>query len=612
MNCKFSYHCGCRHAGHLKSYDQWCKLNDKRKRAQNNDEDVPVVSKSVQLTLPGHYMNQPRKLTQSMLDTFIVDYIAESILPFNHVESDAFRNFVDNLLGTSAKQVQIKTRKVYRNQMKNLFDSKKAQLIQSMQCASSVCLTADHWSARSKGYLGITAHWFAKNKGSIERKQAGIALRRMIGRCTYDSIGRLMESVMAEFGINNKVSHCVTDSGSNFVKALKEFRVSEEIGSNEHEEQPSEDGEEQMQPVAIAEALEAGPEEDDERYDLPRHFRCAAHRLNLVATGRAVDDTLANPRCKTIHRNLMRKLTTLWNKQSRSTVTADNIKEKMGIMFVAPNSTRWNSTYDALVRVKRMLTEKKTELQSLFTSENLRPLTDTEDKFLNEFLMVFKPLACALDVLQGEDNACAGYLLPTLQAVIEEWKDVGSSEDLEYCNGLLCAVNAELKRRFEGELNSNYFMVAAAIHPKFKLSWIWESDSKAKVRDLVKLALENTAGVNPSVDNAGSGAGSLQSEPSTSSDNSFFWRMEKRRSLVASSTSSQYDRWLSWTESQDASLPEYLQELYMMYNTTLPSSAPVERLFSLSKRVLSPSRSLLADDAFEMCVFIPALKKAGF
>ena len=33
----------------------------------------------------------------------------------------------------------------------------------------------------------------------------------------------MIESVVAEFKLSGKVTHCITDSGSNFVKAFDEF-----------------------------------------------------------------------------------------------------------------------------------------------------------------------------------------------------------------------------------------------------------------------------------------------------------------------------------------------------------------------------------------------------
>ena len=47
-----------------------------------------------------------------------------------------------------------------------------------------------------------------------------------------------------------------------------------------------------------------------------------------------------------------------------------------------------------------------------------------------------------------------------------------------------------------------------------------------------------------------------------------------------------------------------LRELFVKYNTAIPSSAAVECLFSLGKDVLKPKRSGLSNEHFEMLVFL--------
>ena len=47
-----------------------------------------------------------------------------------------------------------------------------------------------------------------------------------------------------------------------------------------------------------------------------------------------------------------------------------------------------------------------------------------------------------------------------------------------------------------------------------------------------------------------------------------------------------------------------LRESFVKYNTAMPFSAAVERLFSFGKDVLKPKRSGLSDEHFEMLVFL--------
>ena len=92
-------------------------------------------------------------------------------------------------------------------------------------------------------------------------------------------------------------------------------------------------------------------------------------------------------------------------------------------------------TFDALTRANKLLKVKKLELTSLFIFD-LRPIIDNELTFLNEFLSAMKPLAYAIDILQGDAAACTGYLLPMCANIQEEW-DCLEASGMMYCEELI-------------------------------------------------------------------------------------------------------------------------------------------------------------------------------
>ena len=147
-----------------------------------------------------------------------------------------------------------------------------------------ICFTINHWKSYRKGFVGFTAHWYTNE---LKRHNACIAVYRVIGHCTYDVLAQLNESIIMEFKLTNKVTHCITDSGSNFVKAFAEFSCPAQA----HNDCASSADNEDAYAVPITDNLDLQLAEKD--YALPPYFKCAVHKLSLVATkdsGLALDD----------------------------------------------------------------------------------------------------------------------------------------------------------------------------------------------------------------------------------------------------------------------------------------------------------------------------------
>ena len=134
--------------------------------------------------------------------------------------------------------------------------------------------------------------------------------------------------------------------------------------------------------------------------------------------------------------------------------------------LIVPNATRWNSYYDAVVRITD---NSLAELNDVCTKLELQCFSEREFKFLKEYVLVLKPLSRGLDILQGEDNCFFGTLLPTLETIIK--KVIALQPDLSYMTcGLAGAIKDSIRRRFEQVLQSNSAILAAVTSPKLNLS----------------------------------------------------------------------------------------------------------------------------------------------
>lgn len=87
-------------------------------------------------------------------------------------------------------------------------------------------------------------------------------------------------------------------------------------------------------------------------------------------------------------------------------------------------------------------------------------------------------------------------------------------------------------------------------------------------------------------------------EPSTST----------RRNSIDADIQVQVDRYLNDSRKEETILHEYpnVKKVYFDFNTTLSSSAPVERLFSGCKMIFRPQRNKLSGSNFERTVLIKA------
>lgn len=169
-----------------------------------------------------------KNLTQAEFEFLLLKGFVLEAQPLSKVESPAFRQVQRELMGEhlfkskdNKDGLVFPTRKKLARIMETLYNTQKLKLVGKFDDVDWVCTTADAWSSRKKGFFGSTAHWM--DPGTLERVKACLVLKRIKGAHTHKVLAHIVHETHTAFNIREKVVKCVTDGGSNFLKAFSAF-----------------------------------------------------------------------------------------------------------------------------------------------------------------------------------------------------------------------------------------------------------------------------------------------------------------------------------------------------------------------------------------------------
>lgn len=553
--------------------------------------------------------------------------------PLVTCQKPAFRNLIMGLSGITDSAF-LPNKKIMSNELNLRYSSYVNMLTDLISKQSFICTTADIWSCNNKSYLGMTCHFL--DECNFNRYSYILGCRRIKGSHTYLNIAQVFNKITETFKINNStISHTVTDNASNFGKAFRTF--STELTTNSSLASPSNKWFDSNNEESNTEKSESDDEVDDtsehvkvvdvstihsnffksnssdfeDDICLPNHLTCSAHTLNLIATSDVAK--IVDPSYNTISKSVFGKLNSFWNLLSRSTVVSDEIQEMCNCKFPVPIITRWNSMFHA---VKKVVINKE-KLSISFDKLKFKKLKIIEWTFLEEYCLVMEPLATSLDLLQGEKTCFLGYVAPTIIAL--RLKLIQSTH-LIYCKPLALSIIFNLEKRFnylfDLELSkSKPFILSAISLPKFKLSWIpvryLHMCKKLFIAECNSLYLiENNSEINNDSEESSDDFFQILGGESSLEDLTPLNKIKrnlKSTNLASVQALSYFD-----TKKKDLDILNKLpivKKVFFKYNTTLPSSAPVERLFSSGSQILTPRRNRLNDKTFEMLLCCRCLNK---
>lgn len=181
-----------------------------------------------------------------------------------------------------------------------------------------------------------------------------------------------------------------------------------------------------------------------------------------------------------------------------------------------------------------------------------------------------------------------------------------------YCQQLIEGLIENLEVRFEPyftlEGEGRFAAIAATIHPKFKTEWIagFTPELQKKNEDLLFAAAQEMSeklgeindAKNDDTNNDDEFVFTMSSDEVVSTDDT----VDRPKVLIEYLKSPTIDK-----QSGDVSVvksSKLIHELFLKYNTPVPSSASCERMFSYSTMLNCPKYNRLTDENFEKRVLM--------
>ncbi|XP_045081174.1 uncharacterized protein LOC123492602 [Coregonus clupeaformis] len=284
----------------------------------------------------------------------------------------------------------------------------------------------------------------------------------------------------------------------------------------------------------------------------------------------------------------MSKCSSIWNKAHRSTLASEAIEDIASMKVTVPCVTRWSSEYCAISKLIAPTDDQLGKIcEDLGVSSKRHPC---EIAFLKEYSTALQPLAFSIDLLQGEKKCFLGFLIPTILSLKSKLSE--KMPLATFSAHIITAVIEAIERRFGPMLSTHEAKMATVTMPKFRLCWFNPGKTEAIRSTFVQEAasMENTH--SEEVDEE------AQNDSDESEDHLFF--VFGGATTGASGTAEDE----VYLEDKDKSLDSLksfprVQNLFLKYNTTLPSSAPVERLFSYGGNLFTPQRNRMSDAHLE-------------
>ncbi|PWA19238.1 hypothetical protein CCH79_00014600, partial [Gambusia affinis] len=556
---------------HLDRTHLGCEARPDAKRGRKKEEYNGEESRHCQLKkLKAEIIS--KCLTQSKIDDLIFSFIVEDCQSFYVLEQPGFQRLITGL----TEGLKVMDRVTLFSKVDQGLTRMREELLVKLSSIQYVCTTADIWTANDRSFFGITCHWI--DPESLERKSAALGFPRLQDTITYDSIAGRIHDTHVAYNIESKVQTTVTDNASPFASVFREFLV---------------DSQERDDDFGFFENVRTileGEREQDMLLFLPPVQRCASHALEQIIIEDFWQAISEGPMCQ-LHYSSMTKVFSIWNKCHHLQVGMEVAEEIRKMPLVVPAVIRWNVEYCAVQKIISLSERELTELCARLEVTRLQP---EEMAFLKEYVTVFHPLAFALELFQAEQKCYLGLVIPTILSLknkLNEQKDAA-----KYFGDVINSIAVAIDGRFQEFFSNNEAKIATATTPQFRLWWMAASEREEMCSLLATEASQMEPCDVPEA-NTSRNLSTIKSEDDFFSYGSAKTSTQNQQRGVTE----EIRKYVEGTGKSLECLQDFprVKQLFLKYNTTLPSTAPVQRLFTQKGNLMTSQRNFLTDDYFE-------------
>ncbi|XP_067626747.1 uncharacterized protein [Eurosta solidaginis] len=528
------------------------------------------------------YLN--RQPTQLPFIDKVVNFILVCNVPISVVEEPTFIELFRNTGITMCSRAQLLAR------LDEMSFGFVENIKRSIQEVPYLCVTADIWTSRRKQYFGYCAFWLDNN---LKRQMAVLACVRLSKASNYNDIEALIGQIHGKYDLSDQKITCViVDGVQDFVHTYHKFSI-KSICVDSYDEDFN---------FALSNSQHLLSQ-------LPKTFKRGEDSLHLLTV---LDFSNILQSNETLQQVLKRCLYILNNCKE---FDADEISGFIYEGNFAPNDTRWPAWYASLTQ----LIKNKHKIDEICTFLKVTKFTSKEIEFIEEFCMLLKPIADALEFLQQDTYLYFGYFLPTLITIKVKLKKLHDSRHIKHLHTaaqqMSEALFNRLRKYFEMKRECNDAIIAAIVCPAIKMRFVealHETAPDITTDSLIQLFIDYAQEFY--VDN--NQADNVREQRPPSVDSFLCFNQDDNEDPPSDSKPNVSIRkeFTNYLHDEDKSLAclnryQLVKKVFHKYNTMPPTSVTLEQFFQTFLNVSDGQRGQqLSDDHFERLVLIKSNK----